>query len=187
MLLDVFVEPAPLDVADSDLLARYHAGDREAFSTLYDRYCDGLYRYARALSRDYTLSDDLVQEAFVRLLNYDKSRFVDSIQVFLFTIIRNLYRDELRKSGVRRKSQPLVAQNVSAAAPEEEKIEHRHLQKALDRLNALPDDQREVVVLRIYGGLSFTEIGTLMRAATQTVASRYRYALEKMARDIAID
>ena len=187
MLLDLLVKPQRTEVPDSELLDRYHRGDAEAFSVVYDRYSEGLYRYARSLCRDRGLSEDLVQEAFVRLLNHEAGRFEKSVQIFLFTILRNLFRDELRKSEVRRKNHPLMARKVSVDATEEEREESHRLQAALTGLNNLPEEQREVIVLKIYGGLTFSQIGTMLDAPTQTIASRYRYALEKLAKEIAID
>jgi len=152
------------DVTDAELLARYRAGNVEAFRELYQRYARALLFYARG-------DEDAVQEAFVRLLDRHDPAVSASAQAFLYTTVRNLVLDEKRKAAVRRRAVPALVRVEPDVDPEA-------VSAALDRL---PDDQREAVVLKTYAGLTFEEIAKVAGAPAPTVMSRYRYALEKLA------
>ena len=168
----------PLD--DGLLLSRYREGDLDAAAALYDRHCRGLYLYARSLTGDAARSEDVAHEAFVRLLERDPLRPPDSVQAFLYAIVRNLIRDDLRKIAVRRKTDPLLLERRAGTwqgpCSEEEVVA---------AVQDLPSEQREVVVLKIYAGLTFAEIAEVGGLSLATAASRYRYALEKLAETLS--
>ena len=164
---------------DGDLLSHYREGDLEAAAALYDRHCRGLYLYARSLTGDAARAEDAAQEAFVRLLERDARRPPDSVQAFLYAVVRNLVRDDLRKAAVRRKADPAMFERRPGPWPgpcSEEEVGSAVL--------ALPEDQRETVVLKVYAGLTFAEIAELGGVSLATAASRYRYALEKLAESL---
>lgn len=161
-----------MDVTDAALLLSYRRGDLDAFTTLYDRYEDRLFFYARTLTEDAGIAEDVVQEAFVRLLRVEPGGAGESLAPLLFTMVRNLATDARRRAVVRER---LHAERSSAPRAEDQ------LSEVGDLLEILPADQREVVFLKICSGLTFAEIGDVTGTKLQTVASRYRYALEKLA------
>lgn len=165
-----------LESSDVDLLLAHRGGDVEAFGALYDRYGDRLYFYARSLTGDGEAAEDLVQEAFLRLLRMESPRPGDRLASFLFTVIRNLAVDARRRAAVRGRT--LQARPADEGAPD----------LAIDveeLLRTLPADQREVVLLKVYGGLTFAEISEVTTHKLPTIASRFRYALEKLAGPLA--
>lgn len=161
---------------DERLLERYRAGDRSAVGEFYRRHCRAVFLYAFSLTRDRALAEDVVQQAFVRLLQQDP-RAVSSVRGLLFTIARNLVRDDLRRAAASKTAYPLLEPAADAPDPEQ-------LQALSRALNGLPEEQREVVVLRIYAGLPFAEIAATLDVPEPTVKSRYRYALKRMEEEL---
>jgi RNA polymerase sigma-70 factor (ECF subfamily) len=142
-----------------------------ALAALYDAHAERLYRYAHALLADAGAAEDAVQEAFCKLARV-ASRDSGLLCVeYLTTIVRNECFSALR--GRRRlpeASAPLLEPQARGSS-EEERL---WLEAAL---RALPVEQREVVYLKVFEGLTFQEIGERSGVSLNTAASRYRYAL----------
>jgi len=147
---------------------------------LYRRVGRGLHAYARSLSGRADLAEDLVQEAFLRYLQGGRSPTDEAGPSFLYGIVRNLGLDLARKSAVHDKHEPEVARALADKLAASTGPEEVLTALAFAELQQLPLDQREVVVLKVFGGLTFDEIGAVVRAPAATAASRYRYALEKL-------
>jgi len=141
---------------------------------LYERVGHGLYAYARSLSGRADLAEDFVQEAFLRYLQTGRSTADPSAGPFLYGIVRHLGLDLVRRSARREKHEAEAARARAAVSTGVEAL-------ALTELEQLPFEQREVVALKIFGDLTFEAIGELVRVPAATAASRYRYALEKLA------
>lgn len=150
------------------------AGRHEAFAALYDRFGPALYRVARALVRSAEDAEDAVQEVFVGLVRARRGLpAVRDLRAYLFAALR---RAAARRRAGREKPAPLDA--VPAREPPAvETDEAVRLEKALA---LLPPGQREVIALKVDGGLTFAEIADLLGISPNTAASRYRYALEKL-------
>jgi RNA polymerase sigma-70 factor (ECF subfamily) len=148
-----------------------------ALADLYEQYGPRLYRYALLILADAAGAEDVVQDAFCRLAAA-KQRATDAATLpYLTAIVRNECYSRLR----RRRRSPVVAaepllEPVAPAANEDERLQ---LEEAL---RALPPEQREVVYLKVYEGLTFQEIGERCGVSVNTAASRYRYGLEAMRR-----
>jgi RNA polymerase sigma-70 factor (ECF subfamily) len=159
------------DASDAALLLAFRGGQLDAFTSLYDRYGDRLFFYVRTLTGSAEVAEDVVQEAYVRLLRVEPSGPDVPLAPFLFTAARNLAVDAQRREGVR----GMVEASASAPGPAaESNSEFGEL------LDTLPAEQREVVFLKIHTGLTFAEIAEVTGLKLSTVASRYRYALEKL-------
>jgi RNA polymerase sigma-70 factor (ECF subfamily) len=154
------------------------------WSQCLDRHGAVLLLLARQIAPTAADAEDAVQEAFLR---YWRSREAAKDPVaYLFACTRTcaleFRRKEFRRSrreeaGARSEVMP----DLFTASPEEE--ERRVAIEA--RLRALPEEQREAVVLKVWGGLSFEQIGEALSISPNTAASRYRYALEKLRRELA--
>jgi RNA polymerase sigma-70 factor (ECF subfamily) len=151
---------------------------------LYRRCGHGLFAYARSLTGRRESAEDIVQETFLRLLESGKVLSDEVLPSFVYGIARNLAMDLRRQAELRRRHEPQVARSVAARRPVGSE-EATLLGVVLAELENLPVDQREVLVLKIVGGLTFEEVGEILQAPASTAASRYRYALEKLSARLA--
>src|SRR5687768_10481467 len=151
-------------------------GTREWLGALYDRHAAGLYRYAVMILADTEAAADAVQQVFTRLVD-PRLRRPDVEANYLRRAIRNECFSMLRD---RHRRQPAADSHEileSMAAPDDALEDRLAIQAALLALRA---DQREVIHLKIFEGLTFLEIAELTDESINTIASRYRYALEKL-------
>ncbi len=160
------------------LLGRIARGEDAALAELYDAFSRRLHGYARALVRAEADADEALQETFLGLLrNRKRLDAVEDPVAYLFRSVRNAAlaaRERARRRGVAIESiaEPFVeARDPADAAGAEE---------ANALLAKLPDEQREVVVLRVYSGMTFEEIAQVLEVSINTAASRWRYAAEKL-------
>lgn len=127
--------------------------------------------YARALTRDATDADDLVQETLTRALRY-RDRYQDGTQLraWLFTIMRNTFYTDVRKRA-RETTGPAdcVSGQLTVDPVHDQKIAHRELMTAVD---ALPVQYREMIMLVIVLGESYEDAAALCGCAVGTVKSR---------------
>ncbi|MEW6745231.1 MAG: sigma-70 family RNA polymerase sigma factor [Planctomycetota bacterium] len=171
--------------SDSALIRAFQRGSGEAFRALYERYRRAAFLYALALAGDEHVAEEAVQEAYLTILRnlrrYDPR---GSFRSYLLAAIRCRVIDTERKKAVRRE----VTESEAAAGAEVDLFEipapavtEDHLGPAVSRaLLALPREQREVIVLKVYEEMTFREIALLTGASENTMASRYRYACDKL-------
>jgi RNA polymerase sigma-70 factor (ECF subfamily) len=147
-------------------------GDR--IGRLYDQHAAGLYRYALMVLADPGAAADVVQQVFVGLLRVGSD--VDSDERYLRRAVRNECYSSLRR---RRRDPATVDAPILEAVPgvADDPDERLALERAM---RALPPEQREVVHLKVYEGLTFQEIADVAGESINTIASRYRYAIEKL-------
>lgn len=148
---------------------------------LYDTYSRPLFRYALMLTCSRDDAEDAVQVVFIRIAREWK-RFVkvENVKAYLFSAIRNAAFNILR--GRRRRE--ALQESICAAFQLDQQTmdsgdqtESRILCEVLDEL---PVDQREVLMLKIFDEMTFKEIADTVGASINTVASRYRYGIEKL-------
>ena len=154
----------------------------DEIARLYDRHAAGLYRYALMVLADHALAEDAVQQVFSRLLASPAPGTVVLPDHYLRRAMRNeCYTLLLRRTAERAPEsgpgrhgdRPLL--EVAAGM-----VDHDERLSLEAALRELPVDQREVVALKVYEGLTFREIAELTDAPLNTVASRYRYAIDKL-------
>jgi RNA polymerase sigma-70 factor (ECF subfamily) len=186
--------------SDEDLMLAFRDGDAAAFEELVSRHKRGLYNFLLRSVHHRARAEELLQEVFLRVIRAkDRYQRTARFTTWIYTIARNLCVDESRRQKFRR-TLPLEskrrgrggdpglsildvteAKQVSTdVASEGPKIRQR-VAAAIDNL---PEDQREVFVMRQFGGLSFKQIGEAVGAPENTVKSRMRYALEKLRGDL---
>jgi RNA polymerase sigma-70 factor (ECF subfamily) len=155
----------------------------EQVNTWLDQYGAALVLMARQWVAARSDAEDVVQEAFIRFWR-SRSRVADPVP-FLFACVRNCALDWQRERS--RQSR----REVAAARPEEEPLfadsmEQEERRGAIDAaLRRLPENQREVLVMKIWGGLTFPKIAEALHVSANTAASRYRYALDKLRQQLA--
>lgn len=148
---------------------------------------DGLYGYALVLTRNRSDAEDLVQETYVRAIGaMGRLRPESNVKGWLFTILRNIWLNHLRK---RRGGPGIVDMNVedssglNVASSEDphahfvSKMEHRQVCEAIRQL---PADSREVIVLREYEEMSYRDIAAILNCPVGTVMSRLARARSRL-------
>lgn len=183
-------------LSDQELLGRYLQGDRSAISSLIEKYSRRVRDYIRMMVKDTDVADDIFQETFIKAVRViDEGRYADNGK-FLSWVLRiahNQVIDHFRAGraaatvgesnagynilGTMRFAERTVEDSIVA---EQTSAEVRAL------VEELPDEQREVVMLRYYSGLSFKEIAEQTGVSINTALGRMRYALinmRKMIRD----
>ncbi len=160
---------------------RLATGDREAFAALYDRLAVRLLRTAATLTGSVTEAEDVVQGLFVELAR-GRARLADvtDLEAYVFTMLRHAISRHSRRAAVGRRALAALAdarQRAGRLVQEPPALADDGLARAVA---ALPAPQREVLALKFDGGLTFAEIAVVVGASINTVASRYRYALEKL-------
>lgn len=141
---------------------------------LYRQYGAALLLFASTMARDRSRAQDAVHQVFLKLIESGNIDNAADKKAFLFACVRNAI---LNDSKVQRRNAPFDAESIWFQPPDRDYAEEKKLRHALQ---ALPDDQREVTVLHVWGELAFSEIGELVGISANTAASRYRYALAKL-------
>jgi RNA polymerase sigma-70 factor (ECF subfamily) len=187
--------PSPIEVTDEALMIRFQGGERAAFAQLVRRHKRALYNFALRQIRLASTAEDIVQDAFVRVVqNAADFKHEARFSTWLYTITRNLCIDHLRKSALRKhpsldeakrgddgEGPTLGEQTADARASVERDVTGNELQvRIVSAVDTLPDEQREVFLLREVSNLPFKEIAEITGVPENTVKSRMRYALERL-------
>jgi RNA polymerase sigma-70 factor (ECF subfamily) len=186
---------------DEELMTAFRDGDPRAFEVLVVRHQRGLFNFLLRSVHNRARADEMLQEVFLRVVRAkDRYFFNDTATTEIYTIARNLCVDESRRARFRRHV-PLEAKRggrggegglsvLDVTATDEVGTDRAADGPSIQRRVAaavaeLPDEQREVFLMRQVSGLSFKEIGEAVGAPENTVKSRMRYALEKLRQELA--
>jgi RNA polymerase sigma-70 factor, ECF subfamily len=152
-------------------------GQPESYAVLYDRLGPSLLRVARRMLHAETDAEDAVQDVFVQLVRRrDKLARVRELDAYVFAMLRHAVVRQMERRGAEQRH----LRQLPPPGPDRPKPDAAgDLESAL---KSLPLDQREVIALKIDGGLTFAQIGEVLSVSPNTAASRYRYALEKLRR-----
>jgi RNA polymerase sigma-70 factor, ECF subfamily len=149
---------------------------------LYDEHAQPLYAFLLNLTRDEADTRDLLQEIFVKLAR--EPRLITGVReerAFLIRLAHNAAIDLMRRRGTRERTKENFAAETSSlfalTCDPDEKFFREELAIALE---ALPEEQRAVVHLKLWEGLTFEEIAAALEIPPNTAASRYRYGLDKL-------
>jgi RNA polymerase sigma-70 factor (ECF subfamily) len=164
----------------NELGKRLARGEPAAFADLYDLCADRCHHYLTAFLGSRDAADEVLQETFVRLVrNRARLAAIDNPVAYVFAVARN---EALRHADCRardkRRHAPLAAADLFHDA--DDALRRETAEAVAAALHGLGDEQREVVELKIYGGLTFREIGDVTGVPLQTAATRYRTALERL-------
>ena len=187
------------DSSDEQLLAAYRGGDVRAFEQLLARYEKPIWSFLRRFVHDAEAAEDLLQEVFLRVVRDAQEsgpawKGEAKFSTWLYTIARNLCIDRARRTAVRGSSPSIdgptdadvetatLHERIAAPGPSTDAVvAGREAARRIDRaVSDLPDDQREVFLMREVMELPFAEIASVVGVSEPTVKSRMRYALEKL-------
>ena len=167
---------------DKLLAWRFKKGSRVALRRIYEKYYDYLLTVATALLNDADAAEDVVHDSFLKLS--ESAHLLNprsSLKWYLVACVSNRARDILR--GRRHKTVGLdesLSSPSAACGPASAAIRNEEMQILSDALEQLPYEQREIVVLRTRGRMTFKAIAELRQVSVRTVHSRYRYGLNKL-------
>ena len=156
-------------------------GDPDAFAALYDRLAARLFNTARTMTDSLPDAEDTVHDLFVELARCrDRLARVTDLDAYIFTMLHHAVSRRRRRRDVDRR----VIDAVGRQRAEAGQFTMQPVEPPDDAVTAavaaLPPVQREVIALKIDGGLTFAEIAAVLGTSINTVASRYRYAIEKI-------
>ncbi len=175
-----------LDLTDNELIQSFQEGNTRAFDALLDRHQERIYNTILFMVKDSYLAEDLIQEIFIKIIDNLKQRKYNEEGKFLpwaLRISHNFCVDHFRKV----KRTPTIKtcddqdlfevinhSDHSADYKMTRKQTHQNIQQLVD---LLPEEQREIIVLRHYANLSFKEIATMTNCSINTALGRMRYGL----------
>lgn len=174
---------------DKDLILSYLEGDQKAFETLLNRHRNKIYTSIYLFVKDPDLAEDIFQDVFIKIIDTLRKGKYNHEGKFLQWAMRisyNMCVDQFRRSKRRTKVSATETFDIfDVLETNEENMETRIIksqlhQKVRDLVDQLPDEQREVVILRHYADMSFKEISQLTRVSINTALGRMRYALINM-------
>ncbi len=146
-----------------------------------DSLGDKLYHYLTIKLGSPQDAEDVLQEVFYRLIRYKlRFLFIRNPSAYLFRMARNEAADFLKKRKKDQKirySEEEFSRVIKASL---EGLDHKALERASEALAKIPDEQREVIVLKFFEQLTFEEIARVCGVPMGTITSRYRYGMEKM-------
>ncbi len=187
----VFLRVWVRDEANETLMVRFRGGDPRAFELLLERHQKPIFQFVFRSVGVKAVAEELTQETFLRVIKQkdhyeERARFT----TWLYTLARNLCIDHSRRMQHRRaksldavdeEGHSLLERTADKALSVERQAVSEELQKKLRAaIETLPDDQREVFLLREEADLSFKEIAEIVGISENTVKSRMRYALTKL-------
>jgi RNA polymerase sigma-70 factor (ECF subfamily) len=171
--------------SDERLMLRFQKGEVRAFEELVRRHRTPVFSFLLRLTGDRGRAEDLCQETFLRVVRAAEAWEPRALfRTWLYAVARNQAQDEARRRAFRRTEPDADAAAAAGASDEpgpEEAAAGALLRPKLEAaLAALPEEQREVFLLREHAGLRFPEIAEVTGASENTVKSRMRYALEAL-------
>jgi RNA polymerase sigma-70 factor (ECF subfamily) len=166
---------------DQWLLMRFKRGSDEAFSRIYAKYRAFLLRLAVAMLHDPQSAEDVVHDVFLHLVQFpQRIALGGSLKAFLRTCVLNGVRSRMRREKVRSHVQLNEGLAGDARRPDQWVVFDEESQRVLAALAQVPVEQREAVVLRLHGDMTFRQIAAMYGVPIATVQSRYRYGLDKL-------
>ena len=177
-------------LADEEVMQLVQAGNARAFELLFDRHGGAAFSLAYRMVGDRVTAEDISQDAFLSIwrsrLRYQPER--GSVRTWVLGIVHHRAIDALRRNLVHERRRTAVEDVVERQeAPERtdaeaaRREEARHVRTALE---ALPEDQCQVIELAYFGGFSHSQIAEMLGMPIGTVKGRMRLGLEKMRRHL---
>jgi RNA polymerase sigma factor (sigma-70 family) len=172
--------------SDSQLIQSYQSGEAHALEILVTRYKDRVYTSILFLVKDKYLAEDLFQDVFIKIIDTIRNNKYNDEGKFLgwaMRIAHNLCVDHFRR--VKRAPSIINAEGkdvfewliFSDETAENKMMRRQSYDRVQSMLDQLPEEQKEVIVLRHYGDLSFKEIAEITNCSINTALGRMRYGL----------
>lgn len=174
------------NLTDQQLIHLYLDGDSEALSSLVERYKDKIYTSIYLLVKDKYLAEDIFQDAFIKVIDTinggrytDEGKFLPWVMRIAHNLCVDHFRKVKRSPSIKTSDDHDIFEvlNFSEAGADEKMIQGQSHDRVRKMLDMLPEDQKEVIVMRHYADLSFKEIAKLTDCSINTALGRMRYGL----------
>src|ERR1700720_2181601 len=153
----------------------------EDWKVCFSQVAPGLLLFARQWTRSAADAEDVVQEAFVRF--WRKQHNIDN-RPLLYAAVRSIALDFLRRDSRRARRESDVVSDAEQSVQPAFTTENESQQALAAAVDCLPREQREVLVMKIWNELTFAEIANVLGISQNTAASRYRYALAALKKNL---
>lgn len=161
-----------------ELIKRITDSDREAFTILYSRYINGLYRYLYLFTKSKVLSEEILQDVFIKIWTRRETlQNITSFKPYLYKSAKNLVMDEIRRKQVQTNVHLALkpTSEESCEVSDGRIIYNQYYQIAQDAINLLPDKRKRIVQLRTNEELSLDEIARKL-SISKNVVKKQLYA-----------
>jgi len=173
--------------SDQDLVKRFIQGDQTSIEVLINRHKNKVFTYIILIVKNQSLAEDIFQDTFIKVIKSlkegkykDNGKFVS----WVIRIAHNLTIDHFRKekqintySNEDYEADIFNSRKLSENTVEDIMVESQIIKEVRLLIDELPEDQKQVILLRHYGGLSFKEIADQTDVSINTALGRMRYAL----------
>jgi len=181
-------------MSDAEIIEKVLSGDVNSFEAIVKKYEKMIYNLAMTKTQNRENAQDISQECFLRAYKMLRSYRTDSaFSTWIYRICQNLIFDHFRKN----KKTKTVSLSLSASEsddgelkeidiadnssePSEQIIRNEKIEKIREIINSLPDDLREIIILRDFRNLSYADIAEMLDIEIGTVKSRLNRAREKL-------
>ena len=172
-------------LADEDLITFVGQDDAEAFTILYDRHSDAAFSLAYRMMGERQASEDLTQDAFLKVWRAASSYRADrgSVRTWLLSIVRNCSMDQIRSQASRRRTQERIEASAPRSQPSEafaETWRNSQREQVREALSTLPPEQLKILELAYFSGYTQVEISDLLGLPLGTVKGRVRSGVKKI-------
>jgi RNA polymerase sigma-70 factor (ECF subfamily) len=183
------IKAGDIDPENTDLeyLEKIHLGDTNAFSVLFRKYYEPLYQFAGRLVKDTQIAENIVQDVFVKMwINRENWHIKTSVKSYLYTAVKNHSLNYLKRE--KRTISTGVDSNYQdnfAVSPEEEFVEKEMLDAIHKAINKLPQQCRQIYLMKRYDYLKYTEIAEILNISINTVKTQMKRALKSLLKNLA--
>ncbi|HSV27470.1 MAG TPA: sigma-70 family RNA polymerase sigma factor [Sedimentisphaerales bacterium] len=168
----------PKDIAE--ILAACRAGRPEGYERLLAAYSTRIYGYFLRLTGDASLSDDLLSDLFVKLVERLDSYNGGSFEKWIFTIASNVFYDHLRRRQRQQRLKETVRQRLEKTGEVVDDADPFTGDDLQMHLASIDEETRELIILRFYGDLSFKEVAAMKQMPVGTILSKVHRGLRKL-------
>ena len=174
------------NLTDQQLIHLYLDGDSEALSSLVERYKDKIYTSIYLLVKDKYLAEDIFQDAFIKVIDTinggrytEEGKFLPWVMRIAHNLCVDHFRKVKRSPSIKTSDDHDIFEvlNFSEAGADEKMIQGQSHERVRKMLDMLPEDQKEVIVMRHYADLSFKDIAKITDCSINTALGRMRYGL----------
>ncbi len=155
-------------------------GESQSFSRVIDLYSSRCFGYFYRLTGNTDISDELLSELFVKLVEKIKTYNGGSFESWLFRVASNIFHDYLRTKQRQQKTLEIRKTEVDSEVIEEKKSDGEQIDKLQIQLSKLDDDTRELMMLRFYSDLSFKDIAEMRSEPIGTTLAKLHRGLKKL-------